>query len=329
MKGGATMTSALALARAGQATMLALGVLATISLAPSPLRAAPTDGPGVVPEIDDPKVARRLKTRVALPASTALPQGSPPAAAATTAAPASPPPVVPVAPVVPVTPVASASAVPPVKAADARPPVVAAAGVGESQAVAPSPVTPRGEEAIGRKLASPDEDGFAGPHVPRLKLGYRRFSFVRIGASAPGSTTGAAASEPFDVMSLDYYPVSSFVRFGLSTQYGAESGRLMGGGDLFIDQSFSLGAQIPGHIFTPFAETFAGGGYMRRMQFGSSVPTVYWQYGVDVGTEIFMAKYAFFSVALGYLHPVNGFTKGLSFTSVYVDTWSLKLGIGL
>jgi hypothetical protein len=317
-------------ARAGDATVLALSVLATISLTPSPIWAAPTAGSGGAQEIDDPKVARRLKTRVALPASTAPSDGSPPPAAAATAAPLSPPPVVvPIAPVVPITPVATAAAVPPVKAADARPPVAAALGAGESQAVAPPPVTPGGEEAIGRKLVSPDEDGFAGTHVPRLKLSYRRFSFVRIGASAPGSTTGAAASEPFDVMSLDYYPVSSFVRFGLSTQYGAESGKLMGGGDLFIDQSFSLGAQLPGHIFTPFAEAFAGGGYMRRMQFGSSVPTVYWQYGVDVGTEIFMAKYAFFSVALGYLHPVNGFTKGLGFTSVYVDTWSLKLGIGL
>jgi hypothetical protein len=318
-------TVALALARTRHATMLALGVLATISLtpSPSPLRAAPPDGSGGAAEIDDPKVARRLKTRVALPASTAPPEASPPAAAAAIVAPVSPPPVVPVAPVAP------AAVVPPIKATVARPPAVAVVGAGESQAGGPPPVTTGGEEAIGRKLASPEEDPFAGTHVPRLKLSYRRFSFVRIGASAAGSTTGAAASEPFDVMSLDYYPVSSFVRFGLSTQYGAESGRLMGGGDLFIDQSFSLGAQIPGHIFTPFAETFAGGGYMRRMQFGSSVPTVYWQYGVDVGTEIFMARYAFFSVALGYLHPVNGFTKGLSFTSVYVDTWSLKLGIGL
>jgi hypothetical protein len=314
--------------------VLALGVLATISLtpSPSPIWAAPTDGSGGAQEIDDPKVARRLKTRVALPASSAPSDGSPPAAAATaatTAAPVSPLPVFPVAPVVPIAPVTSPAAVPPVKTAAARPPVTAAVGAGESQTAAPPPVTPGGEEAIGRKLASPREDPFAGTQVPRLKLSYRRFSFVRIGASAPGSTIGAAASEPFDVVSLDYYPVSSFVRFGLSTQYGAESGKLMGGGDLFIDQSFSLGAQIPGHIFTPFAEAFAGGGYMRRMQFGSSVPTVYWQYGVDVGTEIFMARYAFFSVALGYLHPVNGFTKGLSFTSVYVDTWSLKLGIGL
>ena len=53
-------------ARAGHASMLALGVLATISLppSPSPLWAAPADGSGLAPEIDDPKVARLVSPKV-------------------------------------------------------------------------------------------------------------------------------------------------------------------------------------------------------------------------------------------------------------------------
>jgi hypothetical protein len=174
----------------------------------------------------------------------------------------------------------------------------------------------------------------AGPGVPHIKLGFRRFDFVRVGATTPGSSDGTAASEPFDVLSIDLYPVSSYVRFGTSTQYGWQGGSLSGG-DYFIAQSFSLGAQLPHRQITPFAEGFVGGGYMRRVQFDRSIPTAYWHLGVDAGAEIYMSRLAYFSVALGYLHPVNGFaganlaTGSESFISVFVDTWSFKLGIGL
>ena len=60
-------------------------------------------------------------------------------------------------------------------------------------------------------------------------LGYRRFSFVQVGATPPGSTTGAPAGEPFDSLSLDFYPFSRLVRFGLSTQYGWQSGQFGSG----------------------------------------------------------------------------------------------------
>jgi hypothetical protein len=42
-----------------------------------------------------------------------------------------------------------------------------------------------------------------------------------------------------------------------------------------------------------------------------------------------MSTHGYVSVALGYLHPVNGYAREQSFTSVYVDTWSFKLGIGI
>jgi hypothetical protein len=188
-------------------------------------------------------------------------------------------------------------------------------------------------ETVARQPAREDR---SEPGVPRFKLGFRRFDFVRVGATDLGSTSGTASSEPFDSVSIDIYPVSSLVRFGLTTQYGWQAGTLNAGGDYFVAQSFSLGAQMARQQVTPFAEAFAGGGYMRRVQFDRTIPTVYWQLGIDAGTEIFVSHDAFLSVALGYLHPVNGFamtqtsgtTTSASFKSVYVDTWSFKLGVG-
>jgi hypothetical protein len=202
-----------------------------------------------------------------------------------------------------------------------------------SAPAAGSPGGPGPAETVARQ---PARDDRSEPGVPRFKLGFRRFDFVRVGASDLGSTSGTASSEPFDSVSIDIYPVSSLVRFGLTTQYGWQAGTLNAGGDYFVAQSFSLGAQLARQQVTPFAEAFAGGGYMRRVQFDRTIPTVYWQLGIDAGAEIFVSHDAFFSVALGYLHPVNGFavtqvsgtTTSASFKSVFVDTWSFKLGVG-
>ena len=35
--------------------------------------------------------------------------------------------------------------------------------------------------------------------------------------------------------------------------------------------------------------------------------TAYGQLGIDVGTEIFLARYAYLSLAIGYLHGTNYF----------------------
>ena len=68
-------------------------------------------------------------------------------------------------------------------------------------------------------------------------------------------SSSSATSEPFDTLSLDFYPISRLVRFGLSTQYGWQSGQFgTGNGDYFIAESASLGLQSAGAVVTPFAE---------------------------------------------------------------------------
>ena len=244
-------------------------------------------------DIDDPKMARRLGSRVDSASGTDTTAAGAPA----TAAPASS--------------AALASPAAPRTAGDTPSADLVAASSGGGVAASGTP-------AVG-----------PGGRTPLVGLGYRRFSFVQLGATDPSSATGAASSEPFDTLSLDFYPISHMVRFGLSTQYGWQSGRFNAGGDYFIAQSVSLGLQAPGTTVTPFAEAFAGGGYLRRAQFDRTIPTAYWQFGIDGGASFFVADRGYFSVALGYLRPVNGFLKMQSFTSVYVDTWSLKIGFGI
>ena len=166
------------------------------------------------------------------------------------------------------------------------------------------------------------------PTLPRLKLGLRRFDFVRIGAS--NSPDGVAAPQTFNSFSVDVYPVSRVVRVGLTSAFGWESGTFVTNGDYFATQTVSLGAQYRdfGRV-VPFAEAFMGVGYMRRLQFDRTIPTAFWNFGVDAGVEIYVARVGYLSLALGYMRPVNGFARRQIFTSVFVDTWSFKIGIGI
>jgi hypothetical protein len=280
--------------------MRAAGVCLILLAAATAARAA-TPGD----DIDDPKLARRLKSRTTLAA---------PADASSVVR----------------TPVASAPVAAPVVVPGA--PVASAPGSTLSTTTAHATTVPAAD--LVASSASPAGAAAPAPRdagkTPTIGIAYRRFSFVQVGATASGSSTGSAASEPFDSLSLDFYPISRLIRFGLSTQYGWQSGQFgTGNGDYFIAQSASLGVQAAGPVVTPFAEAFAGAGYMRRFQFDRTIPTAYWQMGVDAGANFFLGDVGYVSLALGYLHPVNGFAQETSFTSVYVDTWSVKLGIGL
>ncbi|HXT99864.1 MAG TPA: hypothetical protein VN903_02660 [Polyangia bacterium] len=283
--------------------------------------AARTQSPADDDAIDDPKVSRRLGTRITVPPAprpsapaAPVPAPTPPAAPrpATVAAPAPRP--------VPTTAPASAS----------RPkPVVVATPVAP---LAPArPVSDEGEAggvpAIERSYTPPAEDRFQ-PELPRLKLSLRRFDFVQLGAST--TPNGVASSETFNAFSVDVYPVSRTVRIGLTSAFGWQSGKWLADGDYFATQTVSLGLQYRdlGRV-VPFAEGFTGVGYMRRLQFERSIPTAFWQFGADAGVEVYVARTGYLSFALGYLRPINGFAKRQMFTSVFVDTWSFKVGVGI
>jgi len=252
-------------------------------------------------DLDDPKLARRLKTRLSIPVPAAPAPFGPSAAS-------------------PQDPLAGTPS--PATAAVGTEPVL-----GPSRGGARSSVSSADIAAIGQEPVTRDEDK---TKRPILEVGYRRFTFVQLGAVDGTAAGGNLAEEPFDSLSLDFYPISGRIRFGLSLQYGWQSGTFDSGkGDYFIAPSLMLGWQRPGPTVTPFVQALGGAGYMRRLQFDRTVPTAYWQLGIDAGVDLFMSSHGYVSLALGYLHPVNGYYREQSFASVYVDTWSFKLGIGI
>ncbi len=240
--------------------------------------------------IDDPKVARRLGTRMdwasAAPAVSSA-DGTPPG--------------------------------PSVSAPERVPPAVASSEANTERESA-------GAADVLERTAAAPAHAPTGYSLPRLQIAFRRFDFVQIGAAGP--TPGLAATEPFNSVSLDVYPVSSLIRLGLSTQYGWQSGTWTTHGDYFAAESVSAGVQLRYGRIVPFAEAFAGIGYMRRLQFDRTIPTAYWQLGADLGADVSIASTGFVSVAVGYLRAVNGFLVAQQFTTAFLDTWSFKVGIG-
>jgi hypothetical protein len=205
-----------------------------------------------------------------------------------------------------------------------------------SEAAAADIASPAGEtssptferDVVIAEATSPVASGPSQPKIPRLKIGYRRFSFAQIG---PPGAAGSGPSETFNVVSLDLYPVSTNWRFGLSSQYGWEDGEFRSNRDALLAETLSLGGQIPGDTFTPFFEVYGGGGMLQRLPAPTLNThfTAYGVFGLDVGTEIFMARHAYFSVAGGYMHNWNGFGQAKKFTTISGDAICFKVGFGL
>lgn len=163
--------------------------------------------------------------------------------------------------------------------------------------------------------------------VPRLMLGYRRFTFAHVGAKA---TSGPGVAEPFDVVSFDFFPISNTFRLGLSSQYGWQEGTFRQNGDVIIAETVSLGFQSPGPWFTPFIDGYAGVGLMQRTNAGlNSQATLYDELGVEAGADLFLSRYFFLSAAIAYIHAGDAFVKANTFGNFAVDTWAFKLGFGL
>ena len=178
-------------------------------------------------------------------------------------------------------------------------------------------------------------EGEPAARKPRLKLAYRRFTFAQIGLTP---MTTPAEDEPFDVVSVDFYPVSSTIRFGLSGQYGWQEGTFRENGDAFFSAGSSLGFQAPGPVLTPFVEGYAFAGLMQRTKKDlmppdgkglNSIATGLGELGIDVGTEAFLAQNFCLSFGVGYVHLTNFFARNKSLETFSVDTWSFKLGFGL
>jgi hypothetical protein len=201
-----------------------------------------------------------------------------------------------------------------------------------SYAVPETSAVATGADVVVRPEPSSGNEG--ARYVPHMKLAYRLLPFSQIATTG----VGPGADEIFHVVSLDLHPISTRWRIGLSTSYGWESGTFRQGGDAFFAESLFIGAQIPGPTFTPFFEVIGTGGFMQRSHHPGVLSTkasALAGLGLDVGTEIFMARFAYLSFAIGYMHGVNWWGRladksGIgTLQSMAVDTWTLKVGFGI
>jgi hypothetical protein len=162
------------------------------------------------------------------------------------------------------------------------------------------------------------------PHdVPRFKLSYRR-----VWAASPDG-----GDLPFDVAGLDFYPVSKFVRFGISGEVGWGGGNY---GLWYFVTGVSLGLQLPMRV-TPFLEGRFVAGLLGGTFMGQSAVSWIYEGGIDTGVEIYYARRFYVSAAIGWAHPVYGGidVAQLNQNQVVVrkdfatDSFTFKVGLGL
>ena len=158
--------------------------------------------------------------------------------------------------------------------------------------------------------------------APILQIAWRRFAVGRAGDAMPGTDSA------MDGLMFEWYPVSSFVRFGVSTEYARENSS-RADHDWYIAEHLSLGLQKPGPI-TPFIEGSAGAGYFKRFVVSQEQPTAIWEFGANAGALFHFNGPAFVSASVGWVHPVWLLLSvdQMSLTQVYRDSFAFKLGLG-
>ncbi|HJZ86891.1 MAG TPA: hypothetical protein VKN99_17075 [Polyangia bacterium] len=164
--------------------------------------------------------------------------------------------------------------------------------------------------------------------APMLQIAWRRLAVGRVGEAMPGD------SAAMNALVLDWYPYSSYLRLGLSTEYARESSA-RSQTDWYLAEHLTLGLQRPG-LMTPFVEVSVGAGYFKRFVVGQEQPTAIWQLGASGGVLLHFAGPAFVSASLGWVRPVwlvvspqlGASAPQDSLQQVYLDTVAFKLGLG-
>jgi len=168
----------------------------------------------------------------------------------------------------------------------------------------------------------------AWPYAPRAEVSWRHLPLFRPGAQQDGQANGKVSDEGFSVLTGRIFPTSSFLRFGLAFDFGWEDGRFAVNGDYFLAETTSFGVQRLGRV-TPFVEALGGGGYMRRLQTGVSVPSAIWFFGGEGGADFYVASRLYVHASLGFVRVVNGLAQVSGFTLLHEDTWTFRLGFGI
>jgi len=158
--------------------------------------------------------------------------------------------------------------------------------------------------------------------APILQLSWRRFNIGRAGDAMPSDNSA------MDGVMFEWYPISSYLRFGLGTEYAREHSD-RSEHDWYLAEHLSLGVQKPGPI-TPFVEGTVGAGYFKRFVVSQEQPTAIWEFGANAGALFHFSGPAFVSLSAGWVHPVWLLVSvdQMSLAQVYRDSFAIKLGLG-
>jgi hypothetical protein len=161
--------------------------------------------------------------------------------------------------------------------------------------------------------------------APRFKLGYRYLQL----ASLNGGTVPAHAA------TLDFYPLSNLIRFGLSTEAGFTNDAY---GMWYLAEGASLGLQWPARV-TPFIDGRFIAGLIAGTVLGHSAVSYLYGGGVEAGVEVYYARRFYVTIALGWMHPIY---SGVDVAALMAnptldpvrkdftaDSFTLKVGLGL
>jgi hypothetical protein len=160
----------------------------------------------------------------------------------------------------------------------------------------------------------------------KLRLGYKTFTLVE-------TTRDGDTSQRFHVVTLDFYPITWYVRVGLTTQVAFETDSP--NHDWLATEGLMVGLQRPGS-FAPFVDGGVHVGLGRRSFYVPEIDhefntlTVLWAYFGEAGVDFKVAGGAKGTVALG-LQRTSYFSNGDQMTPIATVTdtaLTLKVGVG-
>lgn len=170
--------------------------------------------------------------------------------------------------------------------------------------------------------------GAADLEGARLRVGYRTFGLVEL-----ADTDQTLRDSRFHALSLDVYPISWFVRLGLSTQVALETEE----DDWLATEGLVVGIQRPGGRWTPYAEGGVHVGLGRRTVLypfadqPESQLTMLWSFAAEIGVDGRFAGAAMATFAVGVQRMSYFTTMGdlMDPLTIASDTaLTLKIGIG-
>jgi hypothetical protein len=171
--------------------------------------------------------------------------------------------------------------------------------------------------------------------TPSAKISYRSFVIPNL----DGSDLRLHGGE-VDIYALSY----PYFRLGIDLELGGAKGTVRNNGQdmstnaWFLLAGLSVGLQYPWRV-TPFIDGRFIAGFLGGDVAGKNALTYLYAGGIDAGIEVYFWSHYYFSLAVGWIHPVY---RGIDWTyqmanpmadpkfvTVQNDSFTFKIGIGM